>query len=288
MRDSTASHTALRVAVRRAEHQVLDHPRLFEDPLSVRIIGPEAAARIQPGVISRRQRLTPSFRAFMAVRSRYAEDELARFVEREGHQYVILGAGLDTFAFRNPYPGLHVYEVDHPATQAWKKERLAAADIDIPATVTFVAANFERRSLAEALAATGFDFSRPAFFSWLGVVMYLSEDAFSRTLEFMAARPPRSAIVFDYAVERESLNAVQKKAFDALAARVSAMGEPFRLFFDPPELHARLREAGLTDIEDLGREQINARYFAGRTDDFRVRANLARLLRAVRYQSAGL
>jgi methyltransferase (TIGR00027 family) len=288
VRDSVASHTALRVAIRRAEHQVLDHPRLFDDPLSIRIIGPEAAALIQPGVISRRQRLTPSFRAFMAVRSRYAEDELARFVQRGVRQYVVLGAGLDTFAFRNPHAGLHVYEVDHPATQAWKRECLSAADIATPEGVTFVAANFERESLSEALSASGFDFARPAFFSWLGVTMYLTADAFTRTLEFVAARPSPTAIVFDYAVERDSLNEVQKMAFDALAARVTAFGEPFQLFFDQEKLHAQLHRLGFDSIEDLGREQVNARYFSGRSDDFRVRANLARLLRAATYQSAGL
>jgi methyltransferase (TIGR00027 family) len=283
VRKSVASHTALRVAIRRAEHQVLDEPKLFDDPLSLRIIGPEAAAKIQPGVISRRQRLTPSFRAFMAVRSRYAEDELAKAVAAGIRQYVVLGAGLDTFACRNPHSdvSLRVFEIDHPATQAWKRDQLAAANIDVPDSATFIATDFEHQTLAESLRGTAFRFDAPAFFSWLGVTPYLSEAAFTETMTVVAAMPSTTAIVFDYAVPRESLNAKQKMALDALATRVHAFGEPFRLFWAPAELDARLRQMGFSQIDDLGREQLNARYFAGRTDGFRVRANLARLIRAV-------
>ena len=280
MRQSVASRTAFRVALRRAEHQVLDHPRLFDDPLSLRIIGPEAAAEIQPGALNRQQRLTPSFRAFMAVRSRYAEDRLAEAVARGIRQYVVLGAGLDTFACRNPHPGLRVFEVDHPATQAWKRRRLADAQIDIPAAATFVAADFESKTLNEALAETGFRFDTPAFFSWLGVTPYLTEPAFHQTLTFIANRPQGSGVVFDYSVPRELLNAKQQQAFDALAFRVSNFGEPFNLFLDPAALIERLRRMGFKHTEDLGREELNARYFAHRTDGLRVRGNLARLLHA--------
>ena len=172
MQDSVASRTALRVAVRRAEHQVLDSPRVFEDPLSIRIIGPELAAKIRPGVVTRTQRLSPSFRAFMAVRSRWAEDELGKAVEAGVRQYVVLGAGLDTFAYRNPWEslGLRVFEVDHPATQAWKLERLAAAGIAVPESVVFVAADFERGNAARS-ACTGLLGSLPACFSWLGLLL---------------------------------------------------------------------------------------------------------------------
>jgi len=283
VRESVASHTALRVAIRRAEHQVLDDPKLFDDPLSLRIIGLEEAAKIQPGVISRRQRLTPSFRAFMAVRSRYAEDELALAVAAGIRQYVVLGAGLDTFACRNPHSGagLRVFEIDHPATQAWKRARLAAANIDVPDSVTFVPTDFERETLSDALRGTAFRFDAPAFFSWLGVTPYLTEGAFTETLAVVAAMPRTSAVVFDYAVPRESLNEKQKMALDALSALVGSIGEPFRLFWEPGKLEVRLRQMGFGEIEDLGREQLNARYFTGRTDDLRVRANLARLIRAV-------
>jgi len=282
MRPSRPSHTALRVAIRRAEHQVLDAPLVFPDPVSLRIIGPEAAAAIQPGVISRTQRLSPSFRAYMAARSRFAEDQLTGAVARGVRQYVILGAGLDTFAYRNIHAaeGLRVFEADHPATQAWKRERLRAAGIEIPEEVTLVPADFEHRTLPESLSATGFRFDRPAFFSWLGVVPYLTDPAFEQTMRFVASRPAASGIVLDYGVPRHVLNPVQQKAFDALAARVEGAGEPFHLFFEPEELADRLRALGFQRLEDLGREELNARYFAGRSDGLRIRGNLARIVSA--------
>jgi methyltransferase (TIGR00027 family) len=157
---------------------------------------------------------------------------------------------------------------------------LSAADIDVPDSVTFVPTDFEHQTLSDALRATAFRFDAPAFFSWLGVTPYLTEGAFTETLAVVAAMPRTSAIVFDYAVPRESLNEKQKMALDALSALVGSIGEPFRLFWEPPKLEARLRQMGFSEIEDLGREQLNARYFASRTDDLRVRANLARLIRA--------
>ena len=282
MLDSVASRTAWRVAIRRAEHQVLDKPAVFEDPLSLRIVGPEARVTIQPGRPLRRQRLTTSFRAFMAVRSRFAEDELSTAVAAGVRQYVVLGAGLDTFACRNPHApqGLRVFEVDHPATQTWKRERLAAAGIEVPPSATFVAVDFERHSLAERLVAAGFQTAEPAFFSWLGVTPFLTERSFDQTMTFVASMPRGSGVVFDYAVPRESLNAVQVKALEALSERVANLGEPFRLFFDPAHLIARIRRFGFVRIEDLGREEMNERYFAGRADGLRVKSNLARLISA--------
>jgi methyltransferase (TIGR00027 family) len=197
-------------------------------------------------------------------------------------QYVVLGAGLDTFAYRNPHRalGLRVFEVDHPATQAWKRDRLWEADIDVPTEVTLVAANFERQSAAEALQGTGFDAAQPAFFSWLGVVTYLTDRAFEETMRFIASTPAPGGIVFDYGIPRDTLNPVQKKAFDALAARVAHAGEPFQLFLHPDRLAERLAAMGFRNLLDLGREELNARYYSGRADGLRVRSNLARLVSA--------
>ena len=280
MRESVASRTARRVAIRRAEHQILDRPPVFEDPLALRILDEKAAATVRPGAVSRQQRLSPSFRAFMAVRSRYAEDELRDAVAAGVRQFVVLGAGLDTFAYRNPYPELNVFEVDHPATQAWKRERLAEGGIDIPATMTFVPVDFERQSLEEQLAISGFRLESPAFFSWLGVTPYLTDRAFQETLQFVAARPAGSGIVFDYAVDPALLNFVERIALAALSERVKKAEEPFQLFLDPEKLEARLRAIGFTQIEDLGRDQMNERYFAGRSDGLRVRGNVAHLIHA--------
>lgn len=282
MHETKASNTAYRVAVRRAEHQLLDSPKVFDDPLSLRILDAETLASIQPGQISRRQRLTKSFRAYMAVRSRYTEDELAKSYHAGLRQYVVLGAGLDTFSCRNPYFDLRVFEVDHPATQAWKLERLAAGGIQVPGNATFVPADFEHHTLREELTGTGFDFDQPTFFSWLGVVPYLTESAFLQTMQFVAALPEGTVIVFDYGVPMTMLNPVQKKALDALSTRVKNLGEPFRLFYEPQELRERLEPLGFHLTEDLGREELNARYFTNRVDELRVKANLARLVHATR------
>ena len=276
MRDFGASRTALRVAARRAAHQILDRPPVFEDPLALAIAGAEAVEKAASETPS------PSLRAFMAARSRFAEDELARAVARGVRQYVVLGAGLDTFAYRNPHAalGLRVFEVDHPATQEWKRARLLSAGIEIPAETVFVAVNFERQSLAGALPSAGFSAGQPAFFSWLGVVPYLTEAAFLATMSFIAGLPPASGVVFDYAVERHALGPLEQLALDALASRVAAAGEPFHLFFDPAVLAAQLRQLGFRHLEDLDAAEINSRYFRNRADGLSVRGRAGRLLSA--------
>jgi methyltransferase (TIGR00027 family) len=262
------SRTAQRVAMRRATHQFLDAPRVFDDPLAIAIAGVDS----QPAPDAQ-QPFSRSLRAFLAVRSRYAEDQLAAAVARGIRQYVVLGAGLDTFAYRNPFrsAGLHVFEVDHPATQEWKREKLRAADIAIPHDMTFAAVDFERESLEDGLRAAGFDQRQPAFFSWLGVTPYLSRPAFDATIEFIAGMPSGSGVVFDYAVERSLLSSPQQQAaLDTMVARVAGAGEPFQLFFDPAALSSALERAGFGKIEDLNAGAINARYFAGRADGLAV------------------
>lgn len=160
MQTGRASRTALRVAHRRAVHQVLDQPCILNDPIAVPLLGPDFA--IDQATES--HPIARAFRAFMAARSRFAEDELAAAVQQGVRQYVVLGAGLDTFAYRNPFPGLRVFEVDFPATQEWKRSLLAAAGIPTPANVTFVALDFEHQTLAEGLAEAGLERNRSAFF----------------------------------------------------------------------------------------------------------------------------
>src|ERR1700678_1790722 len=159
MRDAKPSRTAQRVAMRRAAHQLLDQPRVFDDPLAVAIAGAGSERPSDP-----QQPYARSLRAFLVVRSRYAEDQLARAVERGTRQYVVLGAGLDTFAYRNPYQstGLHVFEVDHPATQEWKRAQLHAAGIAIPEKMAFAAVDFERESLEEGFVGGGCSPQHPA------------------------------------------------------------------------------------------------------------------------------
>lgn len=278
MHDGRPSKTAFRVALRRAGHQILDDPRVFADPLALAIVGADAG-ELRSDETSQ-SRISRVMRAFMAVRSRYAEDGLAAAFEAGTREYVVLGAGLDTFAYRNPYPGLRVFEVDHPATQGWKRRRLEAAGIAIPESMTFAPVDFERQTLAEGLAQAGFQRDQKAFFSWLGVVPYLTRSAALETLRFVASLPPGSEIAFDYARPPESLDPVSRQAVEALAARVAAAGEPFQTFFDPAELEAELRPMGFASFESLGSEEINARYFSGRSDGLRVGGGAGRLMKA--------
>src|SRR4051812_19296539 len=270
MQEGQFSRTAHQVAVRRAAHQLLDHPKVLDDPLALRIIGEEAAMALRS---SKRERhgFSRAFRAFMAGRSRYAEDQIALAVANGVKQCVVLGVGLDTFACRNPHPALHVFEVDHPATQTWKGSQLAAAGIQIPASLTFVPLDFEKQVLADELRNAGFREKEPVFFSWLGVTPYLSHAAFTRTLSFIAKMPAGSGVVFDFAIDRKLLNFGHRIAPDVLASRGAAAGEPFQLYFDPAKLQEELNDLGFRRTEFLDREHLNARYFHNRTDGLRVR-----------------
>ncbi|MBI3644406.1 MAG: class I SAM-dependent methyltransferase [Acidobacteriales bacterium] len=282
MNEAAPSRTALRVAVRRAAHQILDHPVVFEDALALSMIGAEEASKLKSLALRPETMGSPGLRAFLAVRSRFAEDELTKAVDQGVTQYVVLGAGLDTFAYRSPllHTGLKVFEVDHPATQQWKRDQLRASGIAVPSGVVFVPVNFESQDLKQALEQAGFQMDERTCFSWLGVAPYLTGRAFDETLSFIAAMPEGSGVVFDYAVSRSSLNAAEQRAFDLLADRVAAEGEPFQLFFEPEELAQRLRRIGFRHIEDLGGAQLNARYLPGRQDGLQIRGNLGHLVSA--------
>ncbi|HXZ13731.1 MAG TPA: SAM-dependent methyltransferase [Candidatus Sulfotelmatobacter sp.] len=282
MRTEQPSATALRVAIRRAAHQILDVPKVFDDPLAGRILGAEAARLLESEVQESQTQLSRSLRAFVAARSRFAEDELARAVGQGASQYVVLGAGLDTFAYRNPFPAraLRVFEVDHPATQAWKQRMLSEAGIPIPACLTFAPMDFEAQSLAVGLTSAGFEQNRATFFSWLGVTPYLTEAAFRETLGCIAAMPTGSGVAFDYGVPRSSLSWREKLAFDAISRRVAAAGEPFRLYLDPKLLDELVIGLGFAAITDLDSEEINSLYFGDRADGLRVGGGLAHLISA--------
>ena len=279
MQEGKFSRTAQRVAIRRAAHQLLDRPKVLDDPLALAIIGAPAAEqlRLRP---KEDPTFSRAFRAFMVARSRHAEDELSRALAAGVNQYVVLGAGLDTFAYRNPYPGLRIFEVDHPATQSWKRHRLQATNIPIPPSLTFVPIDFEQQTLAGGLQESGFRRDAPAFFSWLGVTPYLTRDACMSTLDLIATMPRSSGVVFDFAIDRKQLNPGQRIALDALAKRVASAGEPFQLFFDPQELEKDLKRMGFHRTEFLQGEAINTRYFNQRSDELRVRGGMGHLMGA--------
>ena len=176
MHEANPSRTALRVALRRAAHQLHDaKPLVFDDPLAVPILGKEFYEEVKRTPDGKKRPFSAALRAFMVVRARLAEDTLAAGVRELGvRQYLVLGAGLDTFACRNVDAGLRVFEVDHPATQAWKMRMLKAAGIVPPESAQFVAVDFEKDSLRARLKAAGFDESLPTVTAWLGVVPYLT------------------------------------------------------------------------------------------------------------------
>jgi methyltransferase (TIGR00027 family) len=269
MQTGRASKTAFRVAIRRAAHQLADHPPVLDDPIALPLLG----AGFERDLERAMHTVARDFRAFMVARSRYVEDQLAASISNGITQYVVLGAGLETFAYRNPFPSLRVFEVDFPATQEWKRALLHQAKIPLPENLTFVPLDFERKSFAEGLAEAGFDSNRTAFFGCLGVVPYLTLDAFRSTLNAIARLPIGTAICFDYAFPPDRLSPKRRAVFDGLAQRVAAAGEPFQLFFSPGELDSELAAAGFRRIVHAESQRLNELYFQGRADGLKLSSN---------------
>ena len=272
MKQDRPSQTAYRVAISRAAHQILDTPKVLDDPIALSIVGAEGAAIIHAGGRHFESALARRLRAFFVARSRFAEDELAEAIKRGVRQYVILGAGLDTFAYRNPYlpSQLRVFEVDHPSTQAWKLKQLDAAKIPIPSALTFVPVNFETQTLAEQLQLAGFRMDEPTFFSWLGVTMYLTPEIVMATMKWVASSTTGGGgIVFDYITPF-----IRQSFFRRLRLRLLsyllAPGEPWRAFFDPHVLTRELKTIGFTHVVDRGPDDVNTRYFHKRADKLGV------------------
>jgi|WetSurMetagenome_2_1015567.scaffolds.fasta_scaffold36402_4 methyltransferase (TIGR00027 family) len=264
MQEREPSRTALGAAKHRAAHQLLEQGRIFSDPLAVRILG------LDPGAIAEEARADPSrrgLRLFIAARAEFTEAALKAAVEQRGvRQLVVLGAGLDTFAYRNPFAALKVFEVDHPATQAWKRRRLLEAGIDIPSALAFAPVDFEREDLMERLRAVGFDPGARAYFSWLGVAPYLTRRSVLETLRAIGGSPGGGEVVFDYSDPPETLDPERLAAHGRLAERVAAAGEPLLTHFEQDELAGELRLLGFSELEDLGPAGLLGRYLGpGRT-----------------------
>jgi methyltransferase (TIGR00027 family) len=259
MRHGQASVTALGAAGHRAAHQVLERGFVFADPLALRILGQDADNAI--ALAKERPERRP-LRLFIAMRSRFAEDSARRAIENGVRQILVMGAGLDTFAYRlEPAQDMRVFELDHPATQAEKRRRLAEARIAEPQHVAYVAHDFEQGSMTAALEAAGLDPGKRTFVLWLGVTPYLTEEAVFATLSELARLPGGAEVVFDYSNPPDAIAQGNTRNFHReMAERVAASGEPFRCYFDSGELHARARELGLAEIEDLDRAALVARY----------------------------
>jgi methyltransferase (TIGR00027 family) len=266
------SRTALGVAMRRAAHQLLDRPLVFEDPLALRILGPQYGERLHATLDEHRtRRISRALRAFLAVRGRLTEDLLAEAVAAGVTQYVVLGAGLDTFAYRNPHPNLRVFEVDFPATQVWKRQMVETAGIAVPPSLTYAPCDFAKQSVGDALAAAGIDASRPVFCSWLGVTMYLEREAVLATVQSLMPfiRAP-GGLVFDYRLSPSALPLISRALFwfigRRVARRVERAGEPFISSFAPGDLTASVQAVGASVATDMTPAELNARYLAHRAD----------------------
>jgi methyltransferase (TIGR00027 family) len=266
------SRSALTVASLRAVHQLLDEPLVFPDPIALPLLGAsaEAALRDDPFVLN--DPMSRGLRGALVVRSRFVEDELARCVAAGVRQYVLLGAGLDTYAYRNPYgdEGLRVFEVDHPGTQRWKQQLLADAGIGVPPSLAFVPVDFERDDLGGALRQAGFRADQAACVSWMGVTMYLTADAVLRTLGTVAGFAAGSCLCFDYRVPATMLNPIERVVSDVLEQQIAALGEPWLSTFDPAQLQSQLLELGFSSAESATPDDLNVRYFARRKDGLRT------------------
>jgi methyltransferase (TIGR00027 family) len=283
MNEARPSSTAIGAAVFRAAHRILDaDPKILDDGLASVLAGLEG----EPAVLAAFDRIRESFvrragadfteillkylRASIVLRNRYAEDELESAVAHGTTQYVLLGAGLDSFAYRRPDVAarIRVFEVDLPATQQWKRQRLAELDIAVPDTVRFVPLDFERQPLLETLQASGFAPSSPAFFSWLGVTGYLTETAIVQTLAQVARACAGSEIVFSYALPERFDDERAKLIRKAIRAEIADRNEPAaNSGFEPQALAEKIRSLGFDDVYDFDRQSANGRYFLNRSDD---------------------
>jgi methyltransferase (TIGR00027 family) len=294
MEEGRPSTTAIITATWRAAHLLVDgEPKILEDSLALRLSGTndEATFRTHYEALLAEfsRRLSPelahalfrSMRAIVTMRSRYVEDELRNALERGVTQYVILGAGLDSFAYRrrDVADKVQVFEVDHPASQQWKRERLRELQVPLPPNLTFLPLDFERQPLIAGLRAGGYRLEAPGFFSWLGVIPFLTEEAIFGTLKEVASLGAGTEIVFDYLLVEALLDEESRRIVAVGKEMSAARGEPWLSFFEPMDLAAQVKRLGFTQVWDFGAEEANLRYFAGRTDGLRI-PNAEGLLKA--------
>ncbi len=259
-------------ASQRAAHQILDNPKIFEDPLALRIIGPEVESKLRLSLAQFQKPAELDLRAWMMARNRYTEDELVRSIQRGVRQYVILGAGLETFAYRNSFPLLRVFEIDHPATQEWKRGCLEKAAIPIPASATYVPVDFERQMMTDALRQSGFKSDDLTFISCLGVVRYLSREAFISLFSFIvSSMRVGSEVVFDFSSSPSLLQQLRELAYRMIVNRTFKNNEFRPTYYNPASLTCDLKRIGFADVQLFGSKEMNARYCKDRTDGFRIR-----------------
>ena len=270
--------TAVRVALWRALHVEVDSPpHVLEDEVGLQLAAPDDAWRSRPDMSP----FTRPFRASIVARARFIEDLVAEQAARGVGQYVILGAGLDTFAQRRPELASHLllFEIDRAGPQAWKRQRLVDTGLGIPPFLRFVPVDFEAGDpLWERLAASGFDSRRPAVVACTGVSMYLTRDAIAATLRQVAAAAKGSTLVMSFMLPIELADPEVRPGIERAAEGVRANGTPFVSFFMPTEMLTMARDAGFTEVQHVSAAALAERYFADRTDGLRPPNNSEELL----------
>ncbi|WFB06061.1 class I SAM-dependent methyltransferase [Streptomyces sp. LX-29] len=263
-------NTAVRTALWRATHvQVDSPPHVLEDEIGLRLAAPEEDWRRRPDTDPR---TTGGFRAAIVARARLIEDLIAEQADRGVTQYVILGAGLDTFAQRRPEIAsrLRVFEIDQPGPQAWKRRRLVELGYGIPDWLHLVPVDFEAsEDWLQQLTAAGFDPDQPAVIVSTGVTMYLTEDATAATLRQIAGLAPGSTLAMTFLLPIDLVDEADRPGLRASEAGARASGTPFISFYTPPEMLALAREAGFDDVRHVSGKSLADRYFADRTDGLR-------------------
>jgi methyltransferase (TIGR00027 family) len=272
MEQPRRSRTVEIPAIMRALHQTIDDdPKILTDPIAARLIlGDDDHQWLAPLLD---HPFAKQWRAGFALRARYAEDCLAEGVRDGVKQYIILGAGLDTFAYRQPSWGgsLRIYEVDDPITQQWKGDRLRVADVAIPSNLTFVPIDFESVSIPDALASTGFAFDTKTLCSWMGVIQYLTPHALETTFQFVLSLPRSSEIVFSFILPQDAVSGLEAEGLVIAAQRAAEVGEPWLTRLYPDELGVTLRTMGFSRIIHLTPEDAREHYFGNRHDGLAAR-----------------
>jgi len=268
------SRTAILTAMHRAAHFLIDdEPKILADSFARAFAGFASDVELLAAVESHPFPDFVAHRTFFALRNRYAEDELAAAAASGTTQYVILGAGLDSFAYRRPdaLRDLQIFEVDHPTSQAWKQARLAEISIEAPPHLHYVPIDFERETLTASLDGGGVDRKARAFFSWLGVTQYLTRDAVLKTLrEIASATVSGSEIVATFVVPASMLDRAESELLAAITARTASVGEPWLSFYEPSEMIAFMEQAGFVNVSCFGRDDAARTYLAGRRDGLRI------------------
>jgi len=271
-------NTAVRTALWRALHLEVDEPpHVFRDEIGLALIAPGDGWQERPDMSP----FTRPFRASILARARFVEDLFLEQAERGVEQFVILGAGLDTFVQRHPELAsrLRIFEIDHPSTQAWKRQRLLDLGYGIPPCLRLVPVDFEAGDAWQVcLSAAGFDADEPAIVASTGVSMYLSQTAIMQTLRQVAAFAPGSTLVMSFMLPIEYLDADTRFGVERAMEGARASGTPFVSFFTPQEMLAMARDAGFKEARHVSADTLAQRYFSGRTDGLRPPSNAEELL----------